>query len=342
MPQISVIVPVFKVEPYLRECVDSILAQTFTDFECILVDDGSPDHCGEICDEYAEQDERVRVIHKQNGGTSSARNAGIEAAEGKYICFVDGDDVIDEQFCQLLYEMLLNYQTDISACRMKRFSTDIDFNSDSGAASVRIFSCFEALHEQMYGHLEMGVCNKLFRRSVFQSLAFQEGKRYEDILFFSELLKKQEMQIAFSDAPLYYYRQRSDSYMNSQKKGVHCNPDWVFAVSSLLECCEATDYPELNECICYSVNYPWSFIDPIYVDFRFRENHAFLQALQGLLRDHLDEINTLPGIDNLQKKRMLLFARSRFLYGFNAYTRLIRVYLFHILKKDPYADGHGI
>ena len=89
MPEVSVIVPVYKVEAYLRRCVDSILAQTFTDFELILVDDGSPDNCGAICDEYAEKDNRVRVIHKENGGVSSARNAGLDAAAGNYICFVE-------------------------------------------------------------------------------------------------------------------------------------------------------------------------------------------------------------------------------------------------------------
>ncbi|MDT6814838.1 glycosyltransferase, partial [Enterococcus faecium] len=96
MCEISIIVPVYKVEKYLRKCVDSILAQTFTDFEVILVDDGSPDNSGKICDEYAEKDNRVRVIHKENGGLSSARNAGIDVARGKYLGFVDSDDYIDE------------------------------------------------------------------------------------------------------------------------------------------------------------------------------------------------------------------------------------------------------
>lgn len=97
MPTISVIVPIYNVEPYLHRCVDSVLEQTFADFELILVDDGSPDNCGAICDEYATKDGRVRVIHKENGGLSSARNAGIEAAAGEFILFVDADDVIHQQ-----------------------------------------------------------------------------------------------------------------------------------------------------------------------------------------------------------------------------------------------------
>lgn len=103
-PKISVIVPVYKVEKYLRACIDSILAQTFTDFELILIDDGSPDNCGAICDEYAEKDARIRVFHKENGGVSSARNLGIERSRGEWIAFVDSDDWVESdkfsKFCE--------------------------------------------------------------------------------------------------------------------------------------------------------------------------------------------------------------------------------------------------
>ena len=102
MPTISIIVPVYKVETYLHHCVDSILLQTFTDFEVILVDDGSPDNCPAICDEYAMQDERIKVIHKENGGLSSARNAGLGIAQGEYICFIDSDDILHPRYCELL------------------------------------------------------------------------------------------------------------------------------------------------------------------------------------------------------------------------------------------------
>ena len=102
MPLISVIVPVYKVEPYLARCIDSILAQTFTDFELILIDDGSPDNCGRICDEYSQKNNRIQVIHKENGGLSSARNAGMEICKGDYIYFIDSDDWIEPD----MYEKL--------------------------------------------------------------------------------------------------------------------------------------------------------------------------------------------------------------------------------------------
>ena len=103
MPTISVIVPVYKVEPYIRKCVDSILGQTFSDIQVILVDDGSPDQCGKICDEYAKQDNRVEVIHKENGGLSDARNAGIPYAKGEYIIFLDSDDYIENDMFEYMY-----------------------------------------------------------------------------------------------------------------------------------------------------------------------------------------------------------------------------------------------
>ena len=106
MKPVSIIVPVYKVEPYLRRCVDSILDQTFTDFELILVDDGSPDNCPAICDEYAEQDDRVKVVHKANGGLSSARNAGMAVANGKYYLFCDSDDYVSPYWCETLHKQI--------------------------------------------------------------------------------------------------------------------------------------------------------------------------------------------------------------------------------------------
>lgn len=116
MPKISIIVPVYNVEKYLEKCVRSILAQTFTDFELILVDDGSPDSSGAMCDQFAEQDQRVKVIHKENGGLSDARNAGIEIATGEYLGFVDSDDYIADDMYELLYTNIVKEDADLSIC----------------------------------------------------------------------------------------------------------------------------------------------------------------------------------------------------------------------------------
>ena len=120
MPELSVIVPVYKVEKYLSKCIDSILAQTFTDFELILIDDGSPDRCGEICDEYAAKDSRIIVIHQQNKGVSAARNAGLEIAKGKYIGFVDSDDWIEPEMYQILIATANETASELVICGSKQ------------------------------------------------------------------------------------------------------------------------------------------------------------------------------------------------------------------------------
>lgn len=117
-PKISIIVPVYKAEPYLKKCIDSILNQTFKDFELILVDDGSPDRCGEICDEYALKDSRIKIIHKENGGQSSARNVGLDIAQGEYIGFVDSDDWIEPDMYKKLFKVLKNDNVDMAICNI--------------------------------------------------------------------------------------------------------------------------------------------------------------------------------------------------------------------------------
>ena len=129
MPEISVIVPVYKVEQFLHRCVDSILRQSFYDFELILVDDGSPDNCGVICDEYAAKDSRVRVIHQENSGVSEARNRGMDAAEGQFLCFVDSDDILNCKYCETLLDLLENTACDFAACGTYRFSEESELEN---------------------------------------------------------------------------------------------------------------------------------------------------------------------------------------------------------------------
>ena len=123
-PEISIIVPVYKVEKYLNECIDSILAQTFTDFELILVDDGSPDNCPALCDAAAKKDSRVRVIHQQNKGLSGARNAGIDVARGNWLSFIDSDDTVEKTFCEKLYRAATESGAELAACNMLFLEVD--------------------------------------------------------------------------------------------------------------------------------------------------------------------------------------------------------------------------
>ena len=181
-PKISVIVPVYNVEPYLRRCVDSIVVQTLSDFEIILVDDGSTDGCGRICDEFASTDIRVTVIHKENGGLGSARNAGLDAARGDYLAFVDSDDCIAPEMYQRLLAALQKANADLSICGYQKINENHEAIGAAGTYPFEIITGMQAL-EKLYTHDYVYftiACNKLFKRCVFDAIRFPEGKLFED------------------------------------------------------------------------------------------------------------------------------------------------------------------
>lgn len=208
MPIISVIVPVYKVEPYLHRCADSILAQTFTDFELILVDDGSPDNCGAICDEYAEQDSRIHVIHQENGGLSAARNAGIEWAfansDSEWISFIDSDDWVHQRYLELLYEAANRYEANISQClHIKTNGTE-----ELPAAGEKIVEITpEEQYTDWYAAFAWG---KMYRKECFRQIRYPIGKIYEDVAIWYKLLFAEE-KLALVQETLYYYFVRDDS-----------------------------------------------------------------------------------------------------------------------------------
>lgn len=181
--KLSIIVPVYKVEPYLRRCVDSILAQTFTDFELILVDDGSPDGCPAICDEYAEKDSRVKVIHKGNGGLSDARNAGLDVAQGEYIGFVDSDDLIKPDMYSNLIKLARETRADIVVCGIEVIDEDGNKEMNWPETLVSgVYSSDELINNFSYisSQIMPSVANKIFARKIFAELRFPKGKLYED------------------------------------------------------------------------------------------------------------------------------------------------------------------
>ncbi len=174
MSKLSIIVPIYKVEPYLRRCVDSILAQTFTDFELILIDDGSPDGCPAICDEYAQKDSRIVVIHQENQGVSAARNAGLDIAQGEFIGFIDPDDWCDPQMYEKLLKAIEENGRDIAICGFNNVSENGTVYSQ-GLTEDGLFSQ-EAFIQALFGMpIQVGGCvtNKLFRRSVIKNVRFR-------------------------------------------------------------------------------------------------------------------------------------------------------------------------
>ncbi len=214
---ISVIVPIYRVEKYLPACIDSILNQTFTDFELILVDDGSPDRCPEICDETAKRDARVRVIHQANAGLSAARNAGIEAAHGAWLSFVDSDDYIAPHFCEKLYQTAQRTNADCVMCSVQ----NVD---ESGklidSALMRVADEVKTGREVLrkIGRDDvtpyLTAWNKLYRRKLFNTLRYPAGRQNEDVFVFAELFCQVQRAVCVAE-PLYFYRKRIGSIMNS-------------------------------------------------------------------------------------------------------------------------------
>ncbi len=213
---ISVIVPVYKVEDYLSRCVDSILSQTYRNIEVILVDDGSPDKCGEICDRYAQHDPRVRVIHKENGGLSDARNAGIEIAQGQYISFIDSDDWVHPEFLESLYQLTRSTDADIAASDFMRTSTE-NLPLTLEEETVYQYSNLEAL-KQYAGvfYVQMVVSwGKIYKKQLFEGVRFPVGRVHEDEFTTHKVIYKAK-RIVFTTRKLLYYWQRQDSIMGSR------------------------------------------------------------------------------------------------------------------------------
>lgn len=210
---ISIIVPVYKVELFLQECIDSILQQTYRDLEIILIDDGSPDNCGKICDEYAIKDERIKVIHKKNGGLSDARNAGLEVCSGEYIAFIDSDDILHPDFIEILYQNLVINKALISCCNFQNFkhTSDIDYRLTENKVETFTGDEFlEILYEPHWIPQNVIVCNKIYHKSIFEKLRFPLGKLHEDEFVFHEIYNGQKV-IVYSPLELYFYRKHESS-----------------------------------------------------------------------------------------------------------------------------------
>ena len=217
MAEISIIVPVYQVEKYIRQCIDSILAQTFTDFELILVDDGSKDNSGKICDEYAEKDKRIRVIHKENGGLSDARNKGLDNASGNYFMFVDSDDYIAPNMAECLYKKISEAKVDIAACNYRYVFEDgkKDFSTENKAEVINANEIFyNRKNERNYGFWTIA-CNKLYKREKFKSLRFRFGKYHEDEFWANDIYQMDIKAVTVSES-LYYYRPRGNSIMGNK------------------------------------------------------------------------------------------------------------------------------
>ena len=215
-PVISIIVPVYKVENYLQQCIDSILAQTFRDFELILVDDGSPDNCPALCDAAAQKDARIRVVHQKNGGLSAARNAGLDIARGAWIGFVDSDDTVAPEMYETLHTLAQENDANLAVCGLLLVDEqNRPLNPLSEAPKTVVLTREQAIARIASAPFHISP-NKLFRREIFAQLRYPVGKLNEDS-FTAPAILEQVTKAVYTTQQLYHYLQRTGSIMHAQK-----------------------------------------------------------------------------------------------------------------------------
>lgn len=212
-PLISVIVPIYNVNQYLDRCIQSIIDQTYHNLEILLADDGSIDGSGETCDKYALKDKRIKVIHKENGGLSSARNAAIDIMTGTYMTCVDSDDYITDDYVEYLYNLLKHNHADISMCQLKKVYSDKD-KLDALPILVEVLNNKDAIKCYLYQKKFTASAHcKMYKSKLFHSLRYPVGKYYEDMAVICRLLDRAD-KIVISNEQKYYYVQRENSIMN--------------------------------------------------------------------------------------------------------------------------------
>lgn len=303
---ISVIVPIYKVEKYLENCVKSIQDQTYKNLEIILVDDGSPDSCPELCDRFAEVDERIKVIHKVNGGLSDARNAGIDMATGDYITFVDSDDFLLEDMIETLYCLSEKYDADFVMCKKMDCGDDDIIGTivpPSDSSYIKVFEGREKMAAYLKtNQIETTAWKKLYKRYLLDELRFPKGKLHEDA-FTTYKLVDIASKIVVTNKVGYVYRNNPQSIMNS---GFSLNR--LYSIEAKQEQLKFIEekYPELRNFACAEVIYACNFClrEMAKKDFLEKEIE---EILQGLYRKYYRQYLTVNNV-SLKGKILALAA----------------------------------
>lgn len=220
-PLVSIIIPVYKVEKYLAECLDSVIHQTYSNIEMIVIDDGSPDQCGQICDEYAKKDPRIQVVHTENKGLSSARNTGLDLAKGEYVSFIDSDDSVATTFIENLVNVVCTYHADLAICGIADAKESFDTSTEIFPEELKKMNRKEVILSlpdlsEKENALREVVWNKLYKRELFDHICFPNGRLYEDAATIYQVFWECQSEIVFLNKRLYFYRQREDSIVHEK------------------------------------------------------------------------------------------------------------------------------
>lgn len=309
-PLITVVVPIYNVEKYLKECVDSILTQTYRNLEIILVDDGSPDQCGALCDEYGRKDERVKVIHQENKGLSGARNSATDIARGEYITYVDSDDYIEPNMIETLYEELQKNHAQMSVISAEIFFEDETKVSNGHGNQIFVYNKEKALDCFLFNdYLTPCVCGKLYDNKLWKEIRCPEGKLFEDQFTTYKLIDLCE-KIVYVTTPLYHYRKRAGSigHSNFSKRtydlydAIH--EEYEYISSKYEEKCPNISVARIT----------WEIV---FVNMMIRDDYtdkSIVKQVQCFARKHLKEVWKCPYISKLRKGQISLFAAQFILY----------------------------
>ena len=316
---ISVIVPVYKTQQYLDRCVSSIRNQTYENLEIILVDDGSPDRSGEMCDALALEDSRIRVVHKENGGLASARNAGIDAMTGEYAAFVDSDDDIAPEMIRSLYDLCVQHQAQVACCGIERINDQGHvnyFNEKTG--DFLLLDREGAMAELLENYrVTNSVCDKLIHKSVFDGLRLTEGYIYEDFDVMYRCLHRAD-RVVYTGAPYYRYYLSQGSILRSTFNAKQF--DLVRAARKRLAFFEQ-EYPQMLDTV--RVKFLEMGLEILYQSRNTPSCSQLRQELEADLRKMLKEYPNLPMGKNM-KLKVLFFkmGTAAFVLFFDAYHRI--------------------
>lgn len=286
---ISVIVPIYKVEKYLRQCIESIRQQTYRELEIILVDDGSPDGCPGICEEYAALDKRIKVIHQANVGLSGARNAGLDAATGEYIAFVDSDDFIKPNMYEFLYDKLIAADADMAICSYDKVNEKGEKMINESPIQDEILESYELLKKLPIrkGWYYVTVWNRLYRKEVFADIRFPKGKMHEDEAVAHKVIVACKKAVTVSES-LYYYRRTDNSIMS--KHATVKRLDGVEAVYERFLFYENQGYEELLPGAYHSAREAFEVMR--YIRCKTKEDKARKQEIKEMYRYIFRSTNT--------------------------------------------------
>lgn len=319
MKKVSVIVPVYNVEKYLRKCVESIKNQTYQNLEIILVDDGSTDCSGKICDDLSQTDDRIVVIHKENGGLSDARNVGMDASSGDYIGFVDSDDYIDKDFYEILVANLEKCNADVSCCRYSNVWEDGTKEAIGNDGETHIYEGSEALKEYIYGKtMDPFSVNKLYRAELLGNskfldhrIRFIKGILSEDNPFCVELFKQTNKVVLIGKSKYNYLQAREGAITNSKisQKRIDAVHYW----DKVRQDCHE-HFPELEKyALRRQVLFYIGLYNKIYKD---KEHQSEAKYIKSFVKEHRKEIRESTICEKTIKLSVELISISPMLYNF--------------------------